>query len=164
MVNQIADDLPGSRARTDNHSGTKFCHRHATRPQYVAGLLSRAKVGRTGCFRYQASEIHNPTDTLPFSCSGKVTCRACIEPRKVRAGRHRVHEVVGGVDVLQHPIERIRSQGIGRSKLDVSPFAALENLDITRRRAYLSALPEQKWNQMAAYVATGSEYEVTAQR
>ena len=159
VVDEVADHLVGGGAGADDDAGAQFGHRNGPGAQRVAGLLARDQVLGLGRGRHESAEIDDAPNAASGGRTREVLGRLDIELAEVAARRHRVDEVVRGVDAGERGHERFRLQRIGLHQLDAAPGARLQHLDVARGGAHAAPSGDEGGHEVGADVAAGAEHQ-----
>jgi len=125
---QIAHHFEGSRSRSHDNAGPDLGDRHVSLAQQVAGALAGDDVLGVGGRWHQPAQIHDAAHACGGRCRREIGRGLEVDPAKVAAGGHRVHQVVGRIDITQCGFQGLRLQRIGGNAFDPGPFTGLENL------------------------------------
>ena len=152
VVHEVADDLEGGGAGTDDDPGAHLGHIDRAVAQHVAGLAAGGEVGGSVARRLQAAEVDDAFHAGAFRRRARVRGCAPVALGKVRPRSHRVDEVVDEVGAFEGGRQRVRVERVRLHDLDARPLARLEGLAAPARGADGVSLRDQARHEVAADV------------
>ena len=153
VEHEVADHFERRGPRTDDHAGAQFGHGHRAFAQQVARFAARGQVRRRALRGLQSAEVHDALHARARGGVAEVHGGLAVDARKVRAGRHRMDEVIGDVDACQRAVEARRVERVGRDDFDAGPAARFERRAPARRGAHRHAPRGEMGHEVRADVA-----------
>ena len=153
VVDEVADDLEGGGARADDDPRADLGDGHGAGAQHVARLAAGGEVGGGHPARLQPAEVNDALHAGGLGGLARVLSGPAVALGEVRAGGHRVHEVVDGVDAREGGGQGVGVEGVGLRKLDAGPLASLQRLEPPSRGPDGVSRRQQPGYKVAADVA-----------